>query len=41
MFTGKKPEVSHLKIFGCPVFSEREEKQAGTFKKDGNICGIL
>jgi hypothetical protein len=20
MFTGKKPEVSHLKIFGCPTF---------------------
>jgi hypothetical protein len=20
MFTGNKPEVSHLKIFGCPVF---------------------
>ena len=20
MFTGKKPEVSHLKLFGCPVF---------------------
>jgi hypothetical protein len=20
MFTGKKPEVSHLKISGCPVF---------------------
>jgi transposase InsO family protein len=20
MFTGKKPEISHLKIFGCPVF---------------------
>ena len=20
MFTGKKPEVSHLNIFGCPVF---------------------
>jgi hypothetical protein len=20
MFTGKKPEVSHLKIFGCPIF---------------------
>ena len=20
MFTGKKPEVSHLKILGCPVF---------------------
>jgi hypothetical protein len=20
MFSGKKPEVSHLKIFGCPIF---------------------
>ena len=20
MFTGEKPEVSHLKIFGCPVY---------------------
>ena len=20
IFTGKKPEVSHLKIFGCPVY---------------------
>jgi hypothetical protein len=20
MFTGKKPEVIHLKIFGCPIF---------------------
>ena len=20
MFIGKKPEVSHLKIFGCPVY---------------------
>jgi hypothetical protein len=20
MYTGKKPKVSHLKIFGCPVF---------------------
>ena len=20
MFTGKKPKVSHLKIFGCPVY---------------------
>jgi hypothetical protein len=20
MFTRKKPEVSHLKIFGCPIF---------------------
>jgi transposase InsO family protein len=43
MFTEKKSEVSHLKIFGCPVFihTEREEKQAGTLRKEGNICGIL
>jgi hypothetical protein len=28
MFTGKKPEVSHLKIFGCPVFVHiRKEKR--------------
>jgi hypothetical protein len=31
MFTGKKLEVSHLKIFGCPVFihtpKERRTKQ--------------
>ena len=20
MFSGKKPEVSHLRIFGCPIF---------------------
>ena len=20
MFTGEKPEVSHLKIFGCPIY---------------------
>jgi hypothetical protein len=44
MFTGKKPEVSHLKIFGCPVFvhiPEREKKQTGALRKEGNICGIL
>jgi hypothetical protein len=34
MFTGKKLEVSHLKIFGYQVFSytEREKKQAGTLQ---------
>ena len=21
MYTGKKPKVSHIKIFGCPVYS--------------------
>ena len=32
MYTRKKPEVSHLKIFGCPsTYSEREESQVGYF----------
>jgi hypothetical protein len=22
VFTGKKPEVSHLRIFGCPVYTD-------------------
>jgi hypothetical protein len=44
MFTGKKPEVSHLKnIWLSSVYSytEREKKQVGTLRKEGNICGIL
>jgi hypothetical protein len=40
MFTGKKPEVSHLKIFGCPVFIHIPKKQVGTLRKEGNICGV-
>jgi hypothetical protein len=41
MFTGKKPEVSHLKIFGYPVFIhfEREKKQVGTLGKEGIFVG--
>jgi hypothetical protein len=44
MFTGKKPEVSHLKIFGCPVFihipkEKRNKLEPGTLRKEGNICG--
>ena len=34
MFTGKKPEVSHLKIFGLPSIcshTKRKEKQVGPF----------
>ena len=33
MYTGKKPEVSHLKIFGFPIcaYSIREENQVGSF----------
>jgi hypothetical protein len=35
MFSGKKPKVSHLKIYGCPIctYSKREEKQARPFRK--------
>jgi transposase InsO family protein len=37
MFTGKKPKVSHLKIFGCPVFvhipKERRTKMDPSGKK--------
>ena len=44
MFTGKKTEVSHLKIFGRPVFihiPKEKRKQVGPFREEGNICGIL
>jgi hypothetical protein len=37
IFTGKKPEVSHFKIFGCPVFIHIPKKQAGTLRKDCNV----
>jgi hypothetical protein len=41
MFTGKKPEVSHLKIFGCPVFihipKEKRNKLDHSGKK-GIFC---
>jgi hypothetical protein len=37
MFTGKKPEVIHLKIFGCPVFihipKEKRNKMEPSGKK--------
>jgi hypothetical protein len=37
MFSGKKPKVSHLKIFGCPVFvhipKERRAKMDPSGKK--------
>jgi transposase InsO family protein len=43
MFFEKKPEVSHLKISGLPIFVHipKEENQAGSFRKEGNICWIL
>ena len=44
MFTGKKPEVSLLKIFGCPVFihiSKEKRNKLEPFRKEGNIYGVL
>jgi hypothetical protein len=43
MFTGKKLEVSHLKIFGCPVFiriPKEKRNKMEPFRKEGNICGV-
>jgi hypothetical protein len=38
VFTGKKPEVSHLRIFGCPIFihvpKEKRTKLEPSRKKD-------
>jgi hypothetical protein len=42
MFTGKKPEVSHLKIFGCPVFihiPKEKRNKLETFGKKGIFVG--
>ena len=40
MFTGKKPEVSHLKRFGCPVFIHILTKKRNNLDPSGNK-GIL
>ena len=44
VFFGKKPEVSHLRIFGCPVYihipKEKRTKNR-SFRKEGYTCGIL
>jgi hypothetical protein len=42
MFTGKKPEVSHLKIFGCPVFihiSKEKRNKLEPSRKKGIFVG--
>ena len=43
VFSGKKPEVNHLKIFGCLVHIHipKEEDKIRSFRKEGYICGIL
>jgi hypothetical protein len=35
MFTGKKPEVSHLKIFGCPVFVHIPKEKRNKLEPSG------
>jgi hypothetical protein len=35
MFTGKKPEVSHLKIFGCPVFTHIPKEKRNKLEPSG------
>jgi hypothetical protein len=35
MFTEKKPEVSHLKIFGCPVFIHIPKEKRNKLKPSG------
>jgi hypothetical protein len=35
MFTGKKPEVSHLKMFGCPVFIHIPKEKRNKLEPSG------
>ena len=44
MFTRKKPEVSHLKIFGCPVFvhiPKEKRTKLNPSKKKGVFVGYF
>ena len=44
MFTGNKPEVSHLKIFGCPLYihiTKEKRTKLDPSGKNKNICWIL
>ena len=43
MFTGKKLEVSHLKIFGCPVYIHipKEKRTKLDPSRNMGICLIL
>jgi hypothetical protein len=35
MFIGKKPEVSHIKIFGCPVFIQILKEKRNKLEPSG------
>ena len=44
MYTGKKHEVSHLKIFGCLVYVhilKENRTKLDPSRKKGNICWVL
>ena len=36
MFTGEKPEVSHLKIFGCPIYLHVPKEKRSKLDPSGN-----
>jgi hypothetical protein len=36
MFSRKKPEVSHLKIFGCPIFVHIPKEKRNKLDPSGN-----
>ena len=37
MFTGKKPEVSHLRIFGCPVYVHIPKEKRNKLDPSGKM----
>ena len=41
MYTGKKPEVSHLKIFGCPVYVHIPNEKRAKLDPSRNKGGFV
>ena len=44
VFSDKKPEVNHLRIFGCPVYIHIPKEKRTKLDPSGNkgiFCGIL
>ena len=42
MFYGEKPEVSHLNIFGCPIYIHipKKKNKVRSFRKEGIVRRI-
>ena len=43
-FSGEKPEVSHLRIFGCPVYihiPKEKRKRIDIYKRKGIFVGYI